>query len=290
MLITTLSLKLFFYGLPDADNMRILARDAFYCLTYTTNFARIADVKAEGGMWQNAWSLAVEEQFYVVWSVLLPLLMLIGKRWQIGVVAALTAASCFAKYSEFRNVLGLSIWIHHWTGPFGNIWKMLLGASLRLFPLPSCLQTRWTGYAGIVLLTAIQLHAWFAVGDWTWKEVPSTLFYETTSSFAAVPIIFGALAYDNRILCMPPLVFVGRISYSFYLYQVPLLTIAARPHGGWPRGYPGFAITVLAALCAVASTLYVEEPIRRLYRQRMSKSSAMKYGAETNMQSVQVVD
>lgn len=159
MLTITLSLKFYFYGIPEPAALRILAKDAIYCLTYTTNAARIANLRPEGGMWENMWSLAVEEQFYVFWSLALPLLMMMGKRSQLMIMSATIAASLFVKYSEFRDVLKLSVWIRHWTSPLSNVWKMLLGASLRLFPTPAWLQKPAWSYAALLVIVVLQTHA-----------------------------------------------------------------------------------------------------------------------------------
>src|SRR5207247_10638827 len=78
---------------------------------------------------------------------------------------------------------------------------------------------------------------------------------------------------ERRILSFPPLVWLGRISYSLYLWHLPVLVaIGANDRGGIARDVAGVAIALLAA---ALSYRFVEQPfLRRKLRLRLGADGA----------------
>jgi peptidoglycan/LPS O-acetylase OafA/YrhL len=83
---------------------------------------------------------------------------------------------------------------------------------------------------------------------------------------AAVLLVAGATG-GNRLLELPPLRFVGRISYAVYLWHVPLLRLTGTTYDRSAALRP----IGIAFLAAVLSTFLVEEPLRRARRQRRTR-------------------
>lgn len=86
------------------------------------------------------------------------------------------------------------------------------------------------------------------------------------SGFAVVPVIgaaliiwYGRVGWVNRLLSHPAMVYVGKTSYSLYLWHWPVIVLG-RTLGG---DVPAFALVMLTGLLAVASYHLVEEPTRR---------------------------
>jgi peptidoglycan/LPS O-acetylase OafA/YrhL len=80
---------------------------------------------------------------------------------------------------------------------------------------------------------------------------------------AAVLLVAGAAA-SSRVLELPHLRFIGRISYALYLWHVPLFRLSGTTYAG-TAALPWIG---LASALAVISTLVLEEPLRRAWRSR----------------------
>jgi peptidoglycan/LPS O-acetylase OafA/YrhL len=223
------------------------------------------------------WSLAVEEQFYVVWPLLLSLVLLgvafLRRRRAVRlrsgrlllVVVALAALS-----------LGCSVRLTATTpqaayfSPFARAWELGLGAALavgasalaRVAP-PVRLALGWAGLLAIA--TAV-----VAYSDGT--PFPGDAALLPTVGTALV--IAGGLGERHsrlavgRLLARRPLLVVGDRSYAFYLWHWPVLMLAAGYLGG------GLPVTANVGLLAVAFVLscvtyaLVENPIRHRVRGR----------------------
>jgi len=203
------------------------------------------------------WSLSVEEQFYLFFP---PVLLLIRRyKWSVGgVLAALTALSLMASvWMTSRNPSTAFFLLP------ARAWELGIGALLAHYDGRAALARRappaWVkqalGAGGLVaVLAAVTL-------------------YDHTTAFpgiaAALPVLGAAMliaANDslvNRvILGSKALVFVGLVSYSWYLWHWPMLSFA-RLVADRPLGV-GTALTLvaLAFLLAIASWRFVERPFR----------------------------
>ena len=83
---------------------------------------------------------------------------------------------------------------------------------------------------------------------------------------AAVLLVAGA-AHRNAVLELPVLRFCGRVSYAWYLWHVPMLRLSETTYGRSVAIQP----VALSFVVAVASTLLVEEPLRRAWRLRQRR-------------------
>ncbi len=202
------------------------------------------------------WSLAVEEQFYIVYPLFF---LLLARTRPHRVIAALALVAAISLALSIRGELRHSVAIFY-LAP-ARAWELMLGALAARCPTPrrnprllfECLGVL---FLGVVLLAG---HALVAATGF-----PNPL--------VALPCVATALLlYLNRqhsmiatrLLALPPLVFTGRISYSLYLWHVPVLAFA-QYYAIRPLTL-GTQIAVAAAICALAllSGLCIENPIRR---------------------------
>jgi peptidoglycan/LPS O-acetylase OafA/YrhL len=202
----------------------------------------------------HTWSLAVEEQFYVVF----PLLLMAGHRWLksrkalVWWIAGLGLVSLgFSEWMVRRD----PAWAFYLL-PF-RAWEMLLGAFLALTPLPPVAKWRdnLAGIAGLALLAG------------------SMVFYDEATVFpglsALVPCAGAALviyagrnreAVVGRVLGCGPLVGIGLISYSVYLWHWPLIAFGRYSFGDTPA--MGVVVFLMSLLLGFLSWGWVERPFR----------------------------
>lgn len=202
----------------------------------------------------HTWSLGVEEQYYI----LFPLLLLAAWRYaraRIGVMLAILILGSLV-FAEFgwRHFPAQNFYL-----PFGRAWELLIG-SLAAYLMPRLPErTRYDGLLSGAGLFAI-LFAIFGFSETT----PSPSLYMAVPVLGSVAIILfcrpGTLAH--RLLAARPLVFIGLISYSLYLWHQPVLAFARVAS---PTPVPLWQMGLLAILSIVLAWLtwkYVEQPFR----------------------------
>jgi hypothetical protein len=175
---------------------------------------------------QHFWSLAVEEQFYLLW----PLLVARG-RIAPYLMVAVTLASFTWSVAEMS-----------YFGTPGRAWELGAGALLSLLVTG---RRPWLGWAGLAAIGA------------------GALAYDPTTPFpgvAALLPVLGTLAViaagANPLLQTGPMRWLGRMSYGWYLWHWPLLLVA-------PAGLPARTAAAAAALgLAVVSHHLLENPVR----------------------------
>ena len=206
------------------------------------------------------WSLGVEEQFYVLIPVLMVLLARIRHKWILPAILAICAFSfCFAWGS-----LGRSPMMAFYMLP-ARAWELGLGVALAVaelnrerLALPDPL-AEWISAAGLVLLLAPIFLLTASMSFPGPAALPSVL---GTALLLAVP----GSRINRRLLSLPPLTFLGRVSYSWYLWHWPLLAFLRVVYGGDP---PRLAMLLTAAASlgpAALSHYFIEQPFRRSTR------------------------
>ena len=215
----------------------------------------------------HLWSLAIEEQFYLLWPLALVLLYKVVRRPKrvagfIGGAALLSAIAMWVLYNgndPSRVYYGTD------TRAAG----LLIGAALAVLWRP------WTpGFKVKVSPRALELAALGAGAIlvwafWRWDEFSSFTYRPGLQlvSLASAVLVAASVHPETRlhaVLGWKPLRWIGRRSYGIYLWHWPVYVVT-RPgiDLGWSSG-PTLVLRLgLTLLLAELSFRYVEEPIRR---------------------------
>ncbi len=260
-LVLTVSLVagwLLLFPLDYRDLGKHVAAAAVFIANFTfLQEAGYFDTSSELKPLLHLWSLGVEEQFYIVW----PVLMLLAWRW---------------RYSPFLIAAGLLVASFVWnvwlTGsnqlaafylPFTRFWELMLGGILAIASLvaadrggPSAQVREALSLSGLALLIAATflINRERAFPGW-WALLPTV--------GTALLIFSGSQATLNRVvLNYRPLVYVGLISYPLYLWHWPILTFARHVQFKEPTNLTKVAYIAAAFALAHLTYQYVEKPIR----------------------------
>ena len=200
----------------------------------------------------HTWSLAVEEQFYVIYPLLLVALYKLHRRSVIPVIVVCFAASFALALAYSRSNPSATFFLIQF-----RAWELFAGALaalwMRTSPPPS---NRWIAGLG---LAAVLLSFFVATKEIAWPG-PFTLL--PVLGTTAVLVFARANEGVGRALAWEPVRFVGLTSYSFYLWHLPPLALLHIYYfGDTPPS--AAALSILAAfLLACASWRFVERPFR----------------------------
>ncbi|KWA71732.1 acetylase [Burkholderia ubonensis] len=239
------------------DEFRGLARHIVAATGFVSNWALWTeagyfDQAAEAKPLLHLWSLGVEEQFYIVW----PLLLWAAHRTRcIGWVCAAVGLASF--------VTNVALASHHPSAafywPVTRMWELLAGAALAIGAAHVRLIGGWANVLSVTgallcLASFAFVNSQAAFPGW-WALLPVT---------GAVGLIAaGRDGWFNRcVLAHSVPVWFGRISYALYLWHWPLLSFAFIVAGRMPSPAVRGGLVVIAVGLAWLTTTIVERPVR----------------------------
>ncbi|WP_066597639.1 acyltransferase family protein [Cryobacterium arcticum] len=211
---------------------------------------------------QHFWSLAVEEQFYFVWPALLVTILLVARwrRWSpqkaVGIGIAVVAIVSFAWSSYETSSSPTSA---YFATP-SRVWELAVGGVLAALAtqtskVPAVWRTpmSWVGI-GVIGIAALRINTESAFPA-PWAILPVL--------GAALILVAGEghVVRDVYPLTNPISMYVGKISYSLYLWHYPVIILGAKLFPD--RGILFLTLSgILMLLLSVFSYHWVEEPLR----------------------------
>ena len=206
------------------------------------------------------WSLGIEEQFYAA----IPLLMLLLGRLKRNLLFPAINLICVVSFVYACVVVKHEPAMAFYSLP-ARTWELGVGVALAVAEFTRrrhLLSTRWsqvTGLAGLAMIVGPM----FMLNSAT----PFPGAYALPSVLGTAIVIASPLSLLNRsLLSLSPLVFIGRSSYSWYLWHWPLLAFLRIASAGMLPAKIASLAVVTSFVLAVVSYYLVEQPFRRSRR------------------------
>lgn len=254
-------------------DFRRLVKHIYSCGFFYENFRLLGeagyfDVESSIKPLMHLWSLAIEEQFYIVFPLLCMVLWRFSRR--VAVLGIFIAFLCIASLGSFLFASDRS-WAFFF--PLARFWELGIGILLAYSQTfhPSCRSflsdnarnfLSVTGFAVLVFLYLLPNAANHHPGLITIGAVGAAISLIAAKSDAVI---------NRTILAWKPMVFIGLISYSLYLWHWPLLAflnLSLPAHAPWMR----LALLVLSFILATLVYFFVENPARHWKAPKVSWS------------------
>jgi peptidoglycan/LPS O-acetylase OafA/YrhL len=271
-LLASVSLVVLLFYREDASK---LAGQVWAALTYVTNWYLIISDQSyfaaveRPPVFQHLWSLAIEEQFYLVWPLILLGLLMLFRRHELAIAAVITAGA-------IASLVWMAVLFEPAVDPsrvyYGTDTRasgLLLGAAMALLWKPGHV---WRGDAEVNEV-ALDLAGLSAVGViiwcfWSIEETESFLYRGGFAVLSVATCVAIAAAVHpgtvlGRLFGQRLMVWVGKRSYSLYLWHWPIF-VYTRPEIDQPMGkYPTLVLRLaLTFIVAELSYRFIEVPIR----------------------------
>ena len=288
-------------SLLPVEEMRLLRGDALAALAYVANWRMIyrgddyfTQTSAPSPL-QHTWSLGIEEQFYVLWPLIVVTVLLLGLRrghtalLVVCLAGAAASAVAAAVFYEPRDVN------RAYFGTDSRAQALLIGCALAVLlsrrrrPGSRRYGPRAATLASAAL--AIAAAAAVMVVGWLWTHADGSAgwLYRgglTLGGVAVAAVLAHAVLRPDaalaRVLALAPLVWVGKISYGLYLWHWPIFQYVSAERTG-QTGPALLALRLLTTLVvATVSYVLIEQPIRtRTWRRSLPRLTPVYAGLGT---------
>ena len=248
---------------------------------------------------RHLWSLAVEEQFYLIWPVVMLIVAKFGKRrlpivsavfFGLAVILAIYTALVYQPGTisnigdtpnQFMSLFGQSVSRIDFLflGTLTRSSGLLLGAALAIWWRPWLLQNSRAGANKLFDFIGIGGLAALALMMWRFQTViegtdEGTVGYDFLfrggfflTDLASLAVIAAAVHPSSKILARslsnPVLVWLGRRSYGFYLFHWPVFQFYRRFAGKGLTPYEFVVLVLFALALTELSYRYIETPVRQ---------------------------
>jgi len=205
---------------------------------------------------EHFWSLAIEEQFYLVWPLALVAIAACARRHARVVTAIVAAAGIAVSW----GLLAHDSLQRGYLGTDTRLGSILLGALLAcVIPLGSSRRIPGARTIGVIGLAGM-IAMWFAAG---WPPHWPLIAVLPAHALCASAAIVGATHGRWRALEWKPLVTLGLVSYAVYLWHWPVIVILTPARLGQNELITDVVRLAITATLTAISWFFIEHPIRR---------------------------
>tara|TARA_B100001750_G_scaffold246921_1_gene270855 strand:- start:473 stop:1597 length:1125 start_codon:yes stop_codon:yes gene_type:complete len=249
-----------------------------YLVSYTANFAPLDPQWRASAFFAHLWSLATEEQFYIVWPPVVWLMARTGGVRRVGAAAAVATVLLPVSHVLLVDAVDIDPVAAQWL-PTRHFDALTGGALLACIPIrqiPHAL--RWTWGMALVVGSALVVAALVNTApasahfeplgplDAGLYHVSSTPLGNTGLNLVFIAAVVTCVLHQPtaRALGRPVLVWMGKVSYGTYVLHYPLGILWQR--AGWTHSL-GFPFYLLAAFALAGASYYLlERPFLRMKR------------------------
>lgn len=260
----------FFRLFADTGQWIIARNDVVWSQFYMANWQQIYsgsgywDAFAAPSAFEHLWSLAIEEQFYLVW----PILVIIG--WRIGRARGLVALTSIGIVASFVAMLAI------YNG--GDPTRVYMGTDTRSFSLlcgafvalPAIRQFITTGIqkfrtiaSGLtIVLILIIGFMWFTVDGQSQWLFRGGLFAHSIASALLAILVASSSGKFSLVFSWRPLAYIGRLSYELYLWHWPVFIFCTSERLNVNDLMLTTIRLAITFALSIASYYLIEQPIR----------------------------
>ena len=212
----------------------------------------------------HTWSLSIEEQFYIFFPIVL---VFIFKHFKVNIIQSFFVmfflSFCYAIYaSNISHNLNFYF-------PFSRFWEIIIGSILAYFHINfkkkvSMVNQNLFSIFGLSLI-------FFSI--FYFDDDPNNLNFKIFLCISGVGLVIFFSSYHNiskYILCSKPLIFLGLISYSMYLWHFPVMAYA-RFNGDGQSNYDKLLWIITIFFLSTISYFLIEKPFRNNLKIKSSK-------------------
>ncbi len=218
----------------------------------------------------HTWSLAIEEQYYVLFPLFLMLMWRFRKRWILGSFLLIAALSFTVAQWGAQHKPTATFYLLPTRG-----WELAIGAGIAFYFLYRTEAMRRLLSHKLLdeILAAIGLlmigYAVFAYDKNT--PFPSTYALVPTIGAGLIIVFSSSRTTVGKLLSTEPMVAVGLISYSAYLWHQPMFAFIRHMSFQKPSALTFLGLIILTFLCSFLSWKFVEKPFRTKSKVSLNK-------------------
>jgi peptidoglycan/LPS O-acetylase OafA/YrhL len=249
---------------PPAYGRRT-TQDSLIALFYSSNWAQIIDVQRPG-VFGHTWSLSIEEQFYLLWPITL--------LWLLRRASSRESLCCWVSFGVFLSaalrvvlIIAGAEWRRVYYGTDTRADSLLLGTVVAvLFCYAMVPEARWfRGLLKGLAFGSVAALAYVCFRDPFSRDFDFCVVLFGISLCAALIIMQIVLVPNgvlHWVLSLPPLVYLGKISYGLYVWHFPVFL--AIQGARWSKPKELVVASLVTAGATLASFYLLERPCLRL--------------------------
>lgn len=264
------------YLLMPADLLKSYSNSLVSVSTFASNIyfylsSGYFDTAASEKPLLHTWSLAVEEQYYLFFPIMVALLWSLGKKTLFSIIVIISCISLMlAQYLSYKHSIDANFYLI-----FSRAWELFFGSILAFIPLQRIKAEQWQRETISIFGLSLIIYSVVFFNH----QTPFPSFYTLVPVLGTCMIIVYANSTSlvGSLLSRKYIVAIGLISYSLYLWHQPLFAFLRLKTIGEPSKFLFVFMIIITFIFAFLSWKYIERPFRN--KISFTRNSIFKYSA-----------